>query len=390
MTHNVLMLLENAFINDARVEREISTLVKNGFKVLLVCWDRENKYPPEEYRYNSMLKIIRIKYPAARGKGLLYLIYKYLILNILFIKTSIRYEYQIIHSQNIETIFASAIIKLIKRKPLIYDAHEIIGIYHYRLFRAANILSSHVERILAKTADTVIVVTEGMAELFKQRGYKNKIVSIENYPIKDGFVLHDYSKNMKPVIIGRVGTISNFMNAELMVETVAEVRNRGYEVKLIFTGPIKSNYDKKFLTLIEEHKDFCEYHGQIHPSKVPEEYKKLDISLNIPDPVPEFKYGYASKLFEAMASGIPTIHTELGEIKNIFNDAGCGIIIEKFNKKNIVEAIESLVNDKDLRKKMGESGYNACVQKYNWGKVSVKLLDVYDNSLKKENILCVE
>ena len=43
MSKSVLMLLENPFISDGRVEREISTIIKAGYNVVLVCWDRETE-----------------------------------------------------------------------------------------------------------------------------------------------------------------------------------------------------------------------------------------------------------------------------------------------------------------------------------------------------------
>ena len=45
MSKSVLMLLENPFISDGGIKREISTIIKAGYNVVLVCWDRERNIP---------------------------------------------------------------------------------------------------------------------------------------------------------------------------------------------------------------------------------------------------------------------------------------------------------------------------------------------------------
>ena len=48
------------------------------------------------------------------------------------------------------------------------------------------------------------------------------------------------------------------------------------------------------------------------------------------------------------------------------------------------DALSTLANDKELRKKMGENGYKAFKMNYSWELQEKKMLEVYDELLKKE------
>lgn len=380
------MLLDNAFISDNRVEREILTLVGSGYKVELICWDRDKKFDKTETKYDVKLRITRIGPFAKRGKGVLYLLFKYLLLNIGLIRIGIRKEFDVIHSHNVGTILAGRIIKFIKKKPLIYDAHEVLGLLNQRLFTGADKIIHNAERILAKTANVVVVPTPGMISLFKKRGYVNELLCLENFPSKSDFTNQKrYINRQNGIIVGRIGTINKVINTELMTKAIKRLREQDYDLRLIFAGPIASNYDREFLNIISDNSDFVEYWGVIDSKGVPNVYKKIDISFNIPGAIEDYLYGYPSKLFEAMATGIPTVHSNIGESKSIIDKARCGLIIKDYSCESIINAFKSLLNDKEMIAIMGMNGYQAFLQEFNWGKVSKKLLDKYYVLLQNES-----
>ena len=379
----VLMLLENPFIRDNRVDREIYSLISNNHLVLLVCWDRELKYPAYEELYNGQLKIFRVKYYANRGNGFFYLFFKYLKLNVLMIKKGLSLNFDIIHSHNLETILAGRILKTFRKKPLIYDAHEVLGVVDKRLFKGSGKILHSCERILAKNADSVIVVTPGMIDLFRLRGYKNKLVSIENFPQKEDFKLRNKreTKINSHITLGYIGVINKGKNIDLIIESIKSLKLSGCNIDLLIAGPIGSGNEKYFMELFERNKDLATYCGVIPAKEIPELYKKIDISINVPEKVPGYKYGYPSKLFEAMASGVPTIQTNMGESFSIIENEKCGMIIDDPNKLTIMESINAFIENKEKIKEYGQNGFIAFEKKYNWNNVSYKLIKTYSGLL---------
>jgi glycosyltransferase involved in cell wall biosynthesis len=96
------------------------------------------------------------------------------------------------------------------------------------------------------------------------------------------------------------------------------------------------------------------------------------------------KLSSPNKIFEAMMCGIPLI-TNL-EQELVSEEVGCGIIVDYNNNNNISQIKEAIILFRDnveLRKKMGQNGRKAFLQKYNWARMEEKLYEVYSNLMKK-------
>lgn len=66
-------------------------------------------------------------------------------------------------------------------------------------------------------------------------------------------------------------------------------------------------------------------------------------------------YGYALALLEAMAVGLPGIITDVGPTKEVIVNGGNGVVVPVGDAEALTGAIECLINDEELRKRMGEN-----------------------------------
>jgi glycosyltransferase involved in cell wall biosynthesis len=85
-----------------------------------------------------------------------------------------------------------------------------------------------------------------------------------------------------------------------------------------------------------------------------------------------------NKVLEAMMSGIPIITNFSSDF---VNQIGFGIIVEYGNIEQIRSAIITLRDNPELRKRLGDNGRKAFVEKYNWGIMEQKLYKVYEELL---------
>jgi glycosyltransferase involved in cell wall biosynthesis len=90
------------------------------------------------------------------------------------------------------------------------------------------------------------------------------------------------------------------------------------------------------------------------------------------------RYVTGNKLFEAMMCGIPIITNVATEI---VNETQCGIIVDYNDIDQIRDAIVSLRDNSNLRKRLGENGRKAFLQKYNWSVMEQKLFKIYQELL---------
>ncbi len=69
-------------------------------------------------------------------------------------------------------------------------------------------------------------------------------------------------------------------------------------------------------------------------------------------------------ILEAMAAGLPVITCERGSIKEMITHKENGFIVSPFSPEEIAEKISLLIEDKDLRKKMGEKSQKKVKERF--------------------------
>jgi glycosyltransferase involved in cell wall biosynthesis len=87
------------------------------------------------------------------------------------------------------------------------------------------------------------------------------------------------------------------------------------------------------------------------------------------------RYVVGNKLFEAMMCGVPII---TNVATDIVNETQCGMIVDYDNLDQIKQTIIDLRDNPELRKKLGDNGRNAFLQKYNWNAMEEKLYKIYE------------
>jgi len=87
--------------------------------------------------------------------------------------------------------------------------------------------------------------------------------------------------------------------------------------------------------------------------------------------------GIPVALMEAMAYSIPVISTNTGGISELLSDRA-GIMVEEKNPEQLAIAMENLITNRSLRKKIGEQGYKKICKKYNIQKNVKKLLRLFE------------
>jgi glycosyltransferase involved in cell wall biosynthesis len=97
---------------------------------------------------------------------------------------------------------------------------------------------------------------------------------------------------------------------------------------------------------------------------------------------PNARYSAPNKLCEALATGLPVISADFGEIGRIIRENDCGILLEKFSEENILHALD-LCRDAQRMHKWKENAANIGRTKYNWSHAEAMLLAAYKGLLNR-------
>ena len=142
----------------------------------------------------------------------------------------------------------------------------------------------------------------------------------------------------------------------------------------IVGSPSELSIEKLNNILIEKNlKSSVEIIGPLLGQEKVNEYKNADIFV-----FPTYNEAFGLVILEAMQFGLPVISTFEGSIPELVVDNETGFLVEKKNPQILAEKIAILLNDRDLRKKMGNNGFNRFKEKFTFERFEQNILDIYD------------
>jgi glycosyltransferase involved in cell wall biosynthesis len=150
-------------------------------------------------------------------------------------------------------------------------------------------------------------------------------------------------------VIGVVSKLWEGKGHEILIDAVARVLDSGCRVKLLIVGEghLEEKLKEKVKHLgIENNVVFTGFW-----SDVPEITAILDISV-----LPSFYEGMGRVVLEAMAAGKPMVACRVGGVPEFVEDGVTGYLISPGDVDALVDRLQTLIGDSDLRQKMGQQG----------------------------------
>jgi len=181
-------------------------------------------------------------------------------------------------------------------------------------------------------------------------------------------------------IIGTVRSLEYKYGVDLLIQAfsklVASVDMNGdivAKLRLIIVGDGPELSALKDLCSRLDLKDHVEFVGAIPHQMVPEYLNKMEIFV-APSRCED---SFGVSMLEASACELPVVVTNMGGLPEVVQDNITGLVVEDDNADDLVKALQTLVSDPDLRKRLAKSGRHRVIDHYAWEN-SVKMMeDVY-------------
>jgi len=171
------------------------------------------------------------------------------------------------------------------------------------------------------------------------------------------------------------GYLSRWRGIDNLLLSVAKLKDKIPNLKLILVGPYKDDDERQYLEKIV--KDLCLDGDVDYKGYVPHE-----ISLNLIQgsdicicPFPKndvFEQAYSLKIPEYLAMGKAVIATNLECIREYIKNEENGLLINSNDPEELVSAIFRLYREENLKKKL-ERNARKSVLRYDWNKLHAKL-----------------
>lgn len=363
------MILNNHYSNDPRVTAEAESLIKHGYEVKVIAWDRKGEYPLHEV-INSV-EVLRVQIPKIIGKLLHFEILKVPVWQVLAYKKALElykhWKFKIVHVHDWPDLPVGVMLKQrIRNIFLVYDSHEV---WNYMIF--TNRLPEWVweviwrERAMLKHIDALVTVGRGYKNYFLR--YFGKVKIIQNAKSK----VPSWKKpNTNPLTVVYIGGFDEDRCIKELVDTICEIN---LPVLLLVAGP----KHKKYLRLFESSAECgVKYVGYVSKSDViPMTVNSSVVYFVFKDSNPLYKIGMPNKLFEAISAGRASLAGRETASGNFVEEYRIGLVVD-CNVGEIKRALTVLIENPKLIVKFGRRAY-LISNKYNWSREFKKLVELY-------------
>ena len=364
----IIVSVTSDLATDQRVKRICDTLHDAGYEILLSGRVLSKSLPVDDRPY----RIRRTRHFFNKG-ALFYAEYN---IRLLIFLLSGRYD--ILHSNDLDTLPANYLASLIRRKILVYDSHEYFTeVPELKNRKLVRKIWETIEKIIFPRLDHIITVSGSIAgEYMKKYGKLPKI--IRNLPetpaIRPDCSRSDFGipAGKKLIILQGTG-INRDRGAEEAVKSMEFVNNA---ILLIAgTGDVlpqlKEQVNNNHLNDRVMFIPPLPYRELMCLTRLCDAGLTLDKDTNL-----NYRFSLPNKLFDYIMAGIPVVASPLPEIIEIVEKYGIGLIIRDYSPMEIAKTINSLLKDENNCNR-SENLKKAAVE-LSWEKEKHKLLDIYN------------
>jgi glycosyltransferase involved in cell wall biosynthesis len=266
-------------------------------------------------------------------------------------------------------------------KRVVFDSHEdvpkqILG-KHYLHPLVRHLLSwgfSLYERFVCSRLDGIVGATPYIRDKFISINPRS--IDINNYPMLGELDTHVPWRN-KSNEVCYVGTIAQVRGVKELVRAMGLTRSG---VRLNMVGAYA---EVDIAAEVRTYAGWASVNdlGVKDRRGVAEVLGRSVAGLVNLHPLANYLDALPIKMFEYMSAGIPVIASNFELWRQIVEDSGCGLCVDPMDPAAIAVAIDYLVAHPDEARKMGESGRQAVLSRYNWTQEEAKLRGFYDQLL---------
>jgi glycogen synthase len=268
------------------------------------------------------------------------------------------------------------ILKLFKKIPFFVTFHggDVPGHQPEQTEKYFRIIRGSM-RFILKRATKCVSVSKHLANSAKIGYGINNLTVIPNGVDTDIFKPDSNIKKDSTVRCVFVGRFSREKRPQDPIEAASILLNRGiknFKLIVLGSGPLEKEVIKKTEDL--NICDYVEFKGWVGRETVTRILRESDIFI-----LPSEIEGMPVACLQAMSSGLAVVASSNKGALEVVKDGVNGIFADIGDCEGIANALECLITDENLRKKMGEKSREVACSSFSWDSVIDKYLDLFKN-----------
>jgi glycosyltransferase involved in cell wall biosynthesis len=358
--------------SETQIENLAINLNKIGMRTDVVTFNFDEMMRPLPFEKNEIINGLRvIKKPAFNFLPIHHNKINFMVNFIPRKFNQIFKEYDVLHFHN-ETDLSLPLFSYKIRKPKVFHLRCLN--VTYPIFKRNFVC----RRLLRKIANVYIAQSKYVSSLLLDLGVpENRIKVIPN--AVDIFSFYPGGEKVSNRFL-YVGRIEEYKGLHVLLKSLRLVR---MPVELLIIGPMvgESDYHQKIMRLMDkinnETSHNVVYLGAKKSSELLQYYQSAAVVV-----VPSLSESFGNVILESLACETPVIASSVGGIPEIISSYENGILVPPNNDVKLAEAIQYLLSDEFIRRRLGRCGRKLVMEKYSLEVATQKLLGVYKKLLE--------
>jgi glycosyltransferase involved in cell wall biosynthesis len=374
----ITVSVTNDLVTDQRVHKVCTTLTLNGYEVKLVGRKFRNSRPLERIYPTDRLRLF------FNRSALFYAEYNIrLFFYLLFDKTDLYL------SNDTDSLPANYLASKIRRKPLVFDAHEMFPetpeVANRKWVKA---VWTKIEAVLFPKLENAYTVCRSIADIYNNK-YGIGMQVVRNIPAARQYEdIKMQSREENKNNTGCLRDISSSCSQKIILYQGAVNVGRGIE-RIIDAMPYLDDFvfyvvgDGDILQKLKEWVNHLNlnnkviFTGRVPFDELPAYTACADIGINLLENNGlSYYYSLPNRIFDYMRMHVPVLASDFPEIRQIVAHYGIGTLVSRYEPQFLAETIKQM-----LAREKNEAGFAAANTELSWENESEILLQVIRKAL---------
>ncbi len=335
INRKIIVSVTSDLVSDNRVHKVCTTLSKMGFKVLLAGRKLPGSLELDKRVYSTR----RFKLLFNKGP-LFYACYNFRLFLLLFFS-----KFDVLLSNDLDTLPANFLVSRLRRKPLVYDSHEYFTEVPELVNRpVVKRIWEWLEQMMVPHLSDAYTVCESIAEIYSRK-YKVPFQVVRNFP-----VITKMNKNITPEeeekIILYQGAVNEARGLEQAICAMAYLEG----VHLVIAGDGDKRKELERLTEKKGLSGKVKFLGKLPINELAGITPKASVGLSIEEDIGlNYHFALPNKLFDYIQSRVPVLVTDLPEMAALVRRYEIGEIIADLTPLNLSEVLAEMLGNIEKR-----------------------------------------
>ncbi len=333
----VVLAVTNDLVTDNRVNKIALSLLEMGFDVTLTGRD----YPSAKTKLDRPYRTNRFHLWFNKGPQF------YANYNIRLFFYLIAKRFDIIVSNDLDTLPACYLASKWTKKPLVYDSHEYYTEVPELVDRPfVKRCWEKIEKRILPNVNYCYTVCQSIADVYNEK-YGNNFQIIKNLPARMELNSTEISEPKfptdKPIVIYQ-GAVNLGRGVEEAILSMHQLEN----VNLVIAGGGDMLEKCKALAEKEQLSDRIFFLGRFGFNDLKQITRYATIGISVEKDLGlNYRYALPNKLFDYIQSEVPVLSASLPEMKRVVDQYGVGITIKETTPDAIADGIKMMLDQKD-------------------------------------------